>query len=140
MRALFRNICLCFEIRQSTIYYAGLLGRWDKWIVDQGSDVPSLIFFCTSYRDRPPWLRALKTLYFYFCNFMKKKKWKGFCKEFCKILWRKIILGTSDAWLTSHLSHRPSEPVYYIVDWLFSSDCRNFDLNYFLQNHSWLLH
>ena len=24
-----------FEIRQSTIYYAGLLGRWDKWIVDQ---------------------------------------------------------------------------------------------------------
>ena len=33
------------EICQSTIYYAGLLGRWDKRIVDQASDVPSIIFF-----------------------------------------------------------------------------------------------
>ena len=33
------------EIRQSTIYYAGLLGQWNKWIVDQESDVPSIIFF-----------------------------------------------------------------------------------------------
>ena len=32
------------KIRQSTIYYAGLLGRWDKRIVDQESDVPSVIF------------------------------------------------------------------------------------------------
>ena len=32
------------QIRQSTIYYVGLLGRWDKWIVDQESDVPSIIF------------------------------------------------------------------------------------------------
>ena len=55
------------KIRQSTIYYAGLLGRWDKRIVDQKSDVPSIILFFTFYR-----LSALKTLYFYFCNFMKK--------------------------------------------------------------------
>ena len=34
-----------FEISQSTIYYDGLLGRWDKQIVDQESDVPSIIFF-----------------------------------------------------------------------------------------------
>ena len=27
------------------------------------------------------------------------------------------MLGTSDAWSMSHLSHRPSEPAYYIVDW-----------------------
>ena len=33
------------KIRQSTICYAGLLGRWDKRIVDQESDVPSIIFF-----------------------------------------------------------------------------------------------
>ena len=33
------------EIRQPTMYYAGLLGRWDKQIVDQESDVPSIIFF-----------------------------------------------------------------------------------------------
>ena len=47
------------EIRQSTIYYAGLLGRWDKQIVDQESDAPSVIFFYTFYR-----LKALKTLNF----------------------------------------------------------------------------
>ena len=27
----------------------------------------------------------------------------------------KKILGTSDAWSTSHLSHWPSEPAYHIV-------------------------
>ena len=32
------------EIRQSTIYYAGLLGRWDKRIINQESDVPIIIF------------------------------------------------------------------------------------------------
>ena len=32
------------KIHQSTIYYAGLLGRWDKGIVDQASDGPSIIF------------------------------------------------------------------------------------------------
>ena len=30
--------------------------------------------------------------------------------------YEKIILGTLDTWSTSHLSHRPSEPAYYIVD------------------------
>ena len=29
---------------------------------------------------------------------------------------KKKILGTSDAWSTSRLSHRLSEPAYYIVD------------------------
>ena len=33
------------KIRQSTIYYAGSLGPWDKQIVNQASDVPSIIFF-----------------------------------------------------------------------------------------------
>ena len=31
------------------------------------------------------------------------------------------ILGTSDAWSTSRLSHWPREPVYYIVDCRISS-------------------
>ena len=56
------------KIHQSTIYYAGLHGRWDKRIVDQESNVPSIISFYTFYR-----LRALKTLYFHFSNFIKKK-------------------------------------------------------------------
>ena len=29
---------------------------------------------------------------------------------------KKKILGTSDTWSTSRLSHRPSDPAYYIVD------------------------
>jgi hypothetical protein len=33
------------QIHQSTIYYAGLLGRWDKRIVNKESDVPSIIIF-----------------------------------------------------------------------------------------------
>ena len=40
-----RTSQLCFEIRQSTILYAGLLFHLDKWLVDQASDVPSIIFF-----------------------------------------------------------------------------------------------
>ena len=32
----------------------------------------------------------------------------------------KKTLGTSDTWSTSHLSHQPREPAYYIVDcWIF---------------------
>ena len=30
--------------------------------------------------------------------------------------YKKKILGTSDSWSTSRLSHRPSEPAYHIVD------------------------
>ena len=30
--------------------------------------------------------------------------------------YEKKILGMSDAWWMSHLSHRPCEPAYYIVD------------------------
>ena len=40
---------------------------------------------------------------------------KGFLQK--RFYERKIILGTSDAWLTSHLSYRLSEPAHYIVDW-----------------------
>ena len=35
---------LTLKIRQSTIYYAGLLGRWEKRIIDQESDVSSIFF------------------------------------------------------------------------------------------------
>jgi hypothetical protein len=41
---------------------------WAKRLVDQASEVPRIFFFTISYR-----LRALKTLYFYFCKFIKKK-------------------------------------------------------------------
>ena len=60
------------------------------------------LFFIISHR-----LMELKTLYFHFCNFIKRYKeinWKAFSKEFCKKSWKKI-LGTSVAWSTIRLSH-----------------------------------
>ena len=39
---------------------------------------------------------------------------------------KKIILGTSDAWSKSRLSHRPSKPAYYIVDWRTLNKSRTF--------------
>ena len=53
------------------------------------------------------WLRARKTLYFYCCKVIKKNE-RTFCKEFCKKLWKKIILGTSDARSMNPSSQRPS--------------------------------
>ena len=41
---------------------------------------------------------------------------------------KKRILGTPDAWSTSRLSHRPSEPVYYIVDCQILGLCGGDDL------------
>ena len=38
---------------------------------------------------------------------------KNFARNYEK---KRIILGTSDAWSTSHLSQRTSKPAYYIVD------------------------
>ena len=41
-----------------------------------------------------------------------------FAKQFARLY---EILRTLDAWSMSHLSHRPSEPAYYIVDcWIFT--------------------
>ena len=39
---------------------------------------------------------------------------------------KKNILGTSDAWSTSHLSQRTSKPVYYIVNCWISTVRRNY--------------
>ena len=66
-------------------------------------------------------LRALKTLYFYFCNFIKNKKinWNDFCKEFCKKLWKK-----KNTWNIRRLvdetiipsTHRPSVLYWRLSD------------------------
>ena len=83
---------------------------WDKWLVNQASDVSfSTSFFIISCR-----LRALKTLYFHSWTFIKK--WKNKLKRFLQTILQEIMkkkmLGTS----TSHLSQPTSKPVYYIVD------------------------
>jgi hypothetical protein len=78
-----------------------------------------VFFFIISYR-----LRAIKTLYFHFCNFIKNKRisLKGFLQRILQhFTKRKMMLGSSDAWSTKRLPHRPSEPVYYILDWWISN-------------------
>ena len=68
-------------------------------------------------------LRALKTLYSYFCKVKKKKKKMEtiFAKNFARNYEKKIMLGTSDAWTMSRLSHRPIDPAYYTEDCRISS-------------------
>ena len=39
-----------------------------------------------------------------------------FAKNFARFYEKKMILGTSDAWSKRLLSHRPSDPAYYIED------------------------
>ena len=64
-------------------------------------------------------IRALKSLNFYFCKFVKlqkKNKLKGFLQRILQEIMKKIILGTSDDWSLSRLSHQPSDQAYYIED------------------------
>ena len=117
-----------------------MLGRLDKRIVDQASDVPSIIFF-RLFID----LGHSKLFTFIFVFFKKNKQidWKYFCKEFCKKSWKKIILGTSDAWSTIHLSHRPSDRAWIYLRltnfWTLPQYPRDNHLHiYHTTNDSWL--
>ena len=49
-----------------------------------------------------------------------------FAKNFARNYEKKIILGTSDAWLMSLLAHRPRDPAYYIEDWPILYEWTNF--------------
>ena len=74
---------------------------------------------------------SLKTLYSYFCKFIKeeKKKSKRFLQRILQeIMKKRTILGTSDACSMSHSSQRPSDPAtaYYV------EDCRIY--SYFLES------
>ena len=83
------------------------MGRWDKRIVDQASDVPSIIFFHDFLQN------SLQKYFQSICLFFFKNtkiKVKSFeCPKSIKSL-KKIILGTSDTWSTIRLSNQPSDP------------------------------
>ena len=55
--------------------------------------------------------------YFSFYNFTKIKVKSFESPKSIRNYERKIMLGTSDAWLMSRLSNRTSEPAYHIEDW-----------------------
>ena len=95
------------KIRQSKInssWVAGPIGQTNR----RPSVWCSKHYFLWLFID----LGHSKLFTFIFVFFKKNRKidWKYFCKEFCKKSLKKIILGTSDAWSTIHLSHRPSNP------------------------------
>ena len=72
-------------------YNTGLLVWWDKWLVDQESDVPSIIiFFIISWKIRCK--NGFIKMFYFFYKFTKIKSVKEIIK--------KIMLGTSDAWST----------------------------------------
>ena len=88
-----------------------------------------LLFFYTFYR-----LQALKTLYFYLCNFIKKNKkiiWKDFCKEFCKKSWKK-----NNTWNIRHLVDESFVPANQQTRVLY---CRLSDFRRLLRWRSLLL-
>ena len=53
---------------------------------------------------------------FEICEKIKKIIETIFAKNFARNYGKKMILGTSDAWSTSHLSQQTSKPEYYILD------------------------
>ena len=91
--------------------------RWVAWTMGQMNRQPSVwcskyyLFFMISCKIlcKNPF-----NLFSYF--FITKIKIKSFeCHKSIKSI-RKVILGTSDSWLTIHLSHRPSNHALYIAN------------------------
>ena len=98
------------DLKSVNLQYVTLVRSAD-WTNNSSTkcDVPSIIFFHKILQNslhRP----------FHFFYKITKMKTKSFeCHKSIRN-YEKKILGTSDAWSTSRLSHRPSEPVCYFVD------------------------
>ena len=76
----------------------GCLDDGDKRIIDQVRDVPNIIFFMTSCKIL--WKNPFN-LFSYFFHKITKIKIKSFeCPKSIRNYKKKIMLGTSDAWLT----------------------------------------
>ena len=105
-----------------TIYNINRLVHWDKWLVDQASDVPSIFFHDFLQNSLQKWFQCIFFQFFY--EFAKIKTKSFECPRLglgLQEIMKKIMLGTSDDWSTSHLSQQTSEPAYYIVDCRISS-------------------
>ena len=116
--------------RGATLKYQGIIQKSvNLWYIklgclDDGANESStkrlmsqlllFFFFFRLFID----LEYSKLFNFIFVILQKNNKmnWKALCKIFCKKWWKKNNTWTSDAWLTICLSHRPSDPAYYIVN------------------------
>ena len=100
--------CNWLQICQFLIWYADLLACQDKRLIDQASDVPSIILFSLFLIE----LRHSKL-------FISNIKWIEtiFENDLSIEIVKQIIRGTSDAWSMSPFSWHPSKAAYYIEDW-----------------------
>ena len=91
-----------------------MLVCWDKWIVNQASDVPSIImFFMISCKIR---CRNGFNLFFCFFHEFTKIEIKSYvCSKSVRNL-KKKMLGTSDAWSIVHLSQQTSVSYSRLTD------------------------
>ena len=91
------------ESKSDNLQYNTLV-CWNKWIIDQVSDILTIISFS--------WFLVkfcAKIILMY--SFINQKN---------KNITKKIMLGTSDPWSTSHSSQQHCEQAYHIVDcWIF---------------------
>ena len=109
---------LCCRIWQSSIFYPGSLGWWDEQLIDQASDVPSIIFFIISYR-----LRSTQNSLFYFLQNYKKVRKKIeiiFAKNFARLYEKK-----KNTWKIRHLVDKSFVPATQRIGVLY---CRLSDL------------
>ena len=89
-----------------------ILCRWDEQLIDQMSDVPSIIFFSQFLAKSFP---KIVLIYFFI---IKIKSFE--CPKSIRNSEKKIMLGTSDTWSMNRSSQRPNEPAYYIEDcWIY---------------------
>ena len=84
------------------------MGRWADWTNESSTNrlmfqVLSFILFID--------LGHSKLFTFIFVFFLGKKmnRLKVFLQKILQEIMKKMILGTSDAWSTIHLSHQPSD-------------------------------
>ena len=71
------------------------------------------------------------SIFIFYKKKLKKKNWNYICKEFCKKLWKKIILGTSDAWSTGQRTSACSVLYCRLMDSKWASEhlLLNFELS-----------
>ena len=95
--------------------------RWFAGSMGHTTHRPSVscskfFFFIIYYR-----LWALKTLYTYFYKVIKKIE-RIFAKNFARDYKKKIILGSSEAWLMSRLSQQPSILFWKMFNFCFKEN------------------
>ena len=103
------------------------LGLWLDGTNDSSIHIPNIFIFFHNFLQNSL-QKLFQFIFHFFCNLtkitIKNFDWTNSIRSYDK----RIMLGTSDAWSMSHLSHRPSNPAYYIEDCRISSWNTNLSL------------